>query len=172
MVLQKGDVTDKKSRCSICGKECEFGVPFSFCDNCTEIVEKYLKLRRNYEETLMLSKGIMPSVEFNTGIEDVDYSLRVMSEHIARIRFMLVFIDNCMANIQTELKNKEGETEEKKPCPMERCPLRGENGFCELPDFVPKTYDERCCQQTIIFLDALEDIENLKENPDLKKGRE
>jgi len=44
-----------------------------------------------------------------------------------------------------------------KICPMEKCPLRGENGFCELPDFVPKTYDERCYQETIIFLDAFPD---------------
>lgn len=94
-----------RSECCICGEPAPMGIPFSFCKEHREVVEKWETAKRNHRETLMCAKNIVPSVEYSTGIEDVDLMLNTISEHLAEIKFREEFIEHCMHNIQSAVKS-------------------------------------------------------------------
>ena len=95
---------EKTAKCVCCGKPAFHGVPFSLCENCRDIVEKFLEVKREYEKTLMEIKNITPSIEFKTKNEDVDLFLKTAWELISEIELKLVFVKNNLLNIETELK--------------------------------------------------------------------
>ena len=92
------------AKCICCGKECEAGIPYSICESCKNIIQKFIEADNSRKKIMMQSLNIIPECKFDTGDEDIDLFLETIWLYIAEIEFRLHFIKNSMLNIQTRLK--------------------------------------------------------------------
>lgn len=100
--------------CLCCGKKTGHGIPYSVCNNCRKIINKFIETQRNYENALMSARGVEKIDEFHSGLDDVDLFLDNIGDMVFTIEKQLEWIKNNLVNIQTEVQCRLKEKENKK----------------------------------------------------------
>lgn len=99
--------------CLCCGKKTPHGIPYTVCNDCRKIIDKFLKTRENYENSLMSMRGVEKMPDFDSGMDDVDFYLETIRDMVFTIEKQLEWIKNNLINIQTEVRCRLKEKENK-----------------------------------------------------------
>jgi len=86
-----------KRKCIICGKPAEYRIPYTVCDECSEVIHKWENIRKQYNKTLKKAWQIEP-------MKMPSENLQLIADRLADIKENVHWIENIMHNIVVETK--------------------------------------------------------------------